>query len=309
MIKLIIKSTYRIIGITATIGGAIAFLQLFATQEEFALSLTKKSESNLVSKSEGANKVTILYNNQKVDAIYRSKFTLENSGKKALTKDFIYNPITLTPNSGARIIQTTSKQSETKVIGQSIMIIWDLLNPGDKISFEVTTSAPFSPTINGRIKEIPKVQYRDELKDPRRKAIIQGLSVFWLVVGSLSILLIIDAVRLLKHDAKLQALLSLSKNTPENSIERRDFVANAVALYTDYFKSAPAFLTPNEFSKQISLAISGEGKMTVDALSIASKVIIDYGMHANLYTLRAYAIFYAPLFLGFCLVRVAIALI
>lgn len=310
MIKFFIKNTYKVFAIAATIGGAFGLIQSLTTQEEFSLTLTKQSEMNLISKSESTNEITILYNNQKVSSIYRSKFTLENMGKKALTKEFIFTPISLTPKSGTTIIQISPQQPEISFASQNIKITWELLNPGEKISFEIISDKPFSPTVSGRIKEIPKVKYRDELSDPPSKSRIENLSILWLIIAIISILLMVDAIRLIKHDAKLQELLSLSKNTPANSTGRNEFAAKAIALYTEYFMVAPVLLiNPDEFASEIKAAVRGDGKMTNDALKIARQAISVYAIHANLYTIRAYSIIYAPLILGFCLIRVALALI
>lgn len=309
MIKFFIKNTYRVFAIAATIGGAFGLIQSLTTQEEFSLTLTKQNEMNLISKSESTNEITILYNNQKVSSIYRSKFILENTGKKALTKEFIFTPISLTPKSGTTIIQISAQQPVISFASQNIKITWELLNPGEKISFEIISDKPFSPTVSGRIKEIPKIKYRDELTDPPSKNRIENLSILWLIIAIISILLMIDAIRLIKHDAKLQELLSLSKNTLANSIGRNEFAAKAIELYTEYFMVAPVLVTnPDEFARQINAVLEGKGKMTNDALRIARQTIANYALHSNLYTLRAYAIIYAPLILGFCVIRVALAL-
>ena len=120
---------------------------------------------------------------------------------------------------------------------------------------------------------------------------------------------LVDSIKLIANDAKLQVILNLSKNTPENSISREDFKKKAIELYSDYFKSTPRLLVnPDSFAKHIEDELKGEGLMSEDALKIARIAIVNSARFANLYSIRSIGIFCAPLVLGFCLVRVIIAL-
>lgn len=304
-----ISRTYKVMGIAATIGGAIGLLQWITSQDEFSLTLSKTSESSIVTIANNASDIKILYNNQPVNSVYSSHFTLENTGKKALIKDFIFNPILLAPPALTTIYQVKPTQPEVSLADSKITLKWELLNPGEKISFEVLSSTPYNPKITARIREIPKISFRDEITDPPPKSRLERISALWLAAALLAIIALIDSIRLVANDAKLQTILSLSKNTPQNSISKQEFKKTAIELYSEYFESTPRLLvSPESFAKQIGSEISDEGLMSEDALKVARTAIIHNARFANLYTMRSMGIIYAPLTLGFCLARVIVAL-
>ena len=310
MIKFLLKHTYTAMSIAATIGGLIGLIQFVATQDDYGLTLYKKSETNLVQKSNDINGVVITYKGQNVDSIYREAFTLTNTGKKALVKDFIFEPVTLTPKSGAIIIQAHPTQAGLNLEKNKFRITWDLLNPGESISFTLVSTLPLEPRLSGRIKEIPKINYRDELKDPPGKVRMQNISILWTALAIIAIYWVFDSIRLIRQDAKLQSLFNLAKTAAVSSIGRKEFITIAVELYTEYHQATPRlFVSPQGFSDAISSAIGSSGKMNNDALQVAHKTIIDYARHANLYTLRAYGIILGPMLFAFCLVRVLFAFV
>lgn len=75
------------------------------------------------------------------ESLYASKFILKNTGSKAITNEFIYEPLTITLGNG-KILKVESKSEHIQQKNNSIVFQWDLLNPNDEIILTTLTTSP-----------------------------------------------------------------------------------------------------------------------------------------------------------------------
>ena len=310
MLTKFIKHLWAAISITATIGGAIATYQLAASTEDYSLTLYKNNEEKLIERNKTIEGLSVTFQGKQIDSLYRSQITLSNTGKKAITQDFIFQALTISTKNNSTIIEAKSEQDGAKVSENKITLQWALLNPGERIKTTIISTGPIEAQLAYRIKEVPNIKYIDELKNPPAPERIKALSIVWLVAALLSIAITLDAISLIRRDSKLQSIFDLPKNTIAGATKLADFLNALFGLYKEYYEATPRLIiTPNEFIKKITESVPASEYMSEGDIRLAQNSIITYAGHANLYNIRSVGIFLGPLLFGFCIVRVIAALI
>lgn len=306
----IAKNLWTTVAVISTIGGAIATYQLITNTDDYSLTLYKKSEEKLIERDKNVDGLTVAFQGNQLDSLYSTQVELRNTGKKALTKEFIFQPVTISSQNNAKILQATPEQREVQANGNSVVFSWELLNPGEKIKTTILSTESIDSKIIYRIKEVPRIKYIDELTNPPRPERLKALSIVWLIIAIGSIVATIDSIGLIKSDAKLQAIFDLPKAVVAGSTKVSDFLSRLSLLYKQYYESTPRLIvTPEEFDKQILASASTSNVMSEGDIKIFQVRIIEYARYANLYSARSMNIFLGPLLFGFCVVRVVVAII
>lgn len=310
MFATIAKNLWATLTIISTIGGALATYQLITDTDDYSLTLYKKNEEKLIERNKSVDGLTVAFQGHQLDALYGTQIELVNTGKKAITKEFIFQPATVYSKNNAQILKANPKQREVKVIDNSVVFSWELLNPGEKIKTTILSTEPIDCKIAYRIKEVQSIEYIDELLNPPRPERLKALSIAWLIIVIVSIIATIDAIGLIKNDAKLQAIFDLPTIAVAGLTKTSEFLEHLSTLYKHYYESTPRLIvTPEEFDKQMLASISASTFISEGDVKVLQEKIIEYARYANLYTVRSVNIFLGPLFFGFCVVRVVIALI
>jgi len=311
MLKVLLKKVWWVVGCCAVIGGAISFVQLFTTGDDYGLTIYLKSIEKVIENDSKTPGIRILFNGKEVTSLYLNKIELKNTGKKALTKDFIYEPVTIKADASNVIYQINPPNPFIIFTADKVIIKWDLLNPGEVIDATVFTKKPLKIKTIQQIREITKVEFVDEIANPPTKDRLKSLGILWLLLFVLSIYITLEALLLVKGDVKLGRILNLAESlrTSEN-VDRKSFLEELARLYDDYYQSVPLlFVKPDELIDIISKKLDQTDKISGHYLEIAREGILEYSMHGNLYFVRSIGIFFGPLLFGFCLIRVGIALI
>lgn len=304
------KNFWLTITFISTVGGAAATYQLVTSTDEYSLTLYKKNEEKLIERNKSINGLTVAFQGKQLDALYSTEIELGNTGRKALTRDFIFQSVTLTPSSYTEIVQIKPEQKEIKSSGNNVVFTWDLLNPGNKLRATILSTGPIDGKMTHQIREVPKIEYIDEVTTPPRSERLKAVYLAWLIAALTSIALTIDAIGLIRNDAKLQAVFDLPKSLIPGSSKRADFLNKLLSLYKDYYVSTPRLLvTPKDFEARIVYSISESEIMSDGDIKLAQRETIDQAKHANLYSARSINIVTGPLLFGICVVRVVAAIL
>lgn len=311
MIKKIFKHTYFLIVLFSTIGGAFAFYQQITNGNDYSLSLYLKNSEKIIENNNRAPGLSMLFNGNEIKSLYLSKIQLKNTGKRALTKDFIYEPITITTGVSNKILQINQPSQNISYKDNILTINWVLLNPKENIETSIFTIEPVNIKVNQKLKEISKINFINEVANPPTDKRIKSLGLLWLFLILFSIAITVDAILLVKADIKLGRIFNLVNSLPKSgSIDKKTFFANLSALYEDYYQAIPwAFVKPEELINILSEKFSLSESISDRELEILDHEVIKHVRYANLYSIRSMNIFGGPLLFGFCFIRVLVALL
>lgn len=306
MVKKIFKHIYLVISVFATIGGAFSFYQLSTSVEDFNLSLYLKSSDLVIKNKRKIQGLKVIYNGNDVKSLYASRIELKNTGKRALTKDYIFKPLVVNLGKNNPILHISSNSKMVTYNGGCLTYKWDLLNPDEIISTLVFTEKPVHISTKFKLKEISKIEYINEIQSPPIDKKLHSINIIWLVFIVVSLLMTIDAILLIKQDKKLQVVFDLTKMLKRiESIERREFLDKLLRAYSDYYSSVPfLFVTPSNLIDRVTNVLNGNEIITGRLLEVVRQETINYVRFANLYTTRSYNLIIGPLLFGVCFIRV-----
>lgn len=311
MFRKILKHTWASIVVFSTIGGAISFLHYFFSKPDYSLTIFLKTTEELV-QPQHTSGLRILYNGKEINSLYVTKIIIQNTGRLALTKNFIYKPLSISigkDNKLIKIKQTGSGESYAQ--GGKLHFTWNLLNPSDSARIFIYSTNKPDIKESYKIKEIKKVSIVNEIKNPLIEKRVTGIGVFWLVLLLFSILITIDSLLLILGDVKLQKIFNYTKQASNlKSVNRKEYLDTIQTLYSDYHQSVPLlFISVEELPKLISEKIPSTDILAGKDLHLLCQETINYVRHANLYSIRSINIAVGPILFGFCLIRVALALL
>ncbi|KFN38481.1 MAG: hypothetical protein JU82_11680 [Sulfuricurvum sp. MLSB] len=310
MFKLIVRYVYSFLALIAVIGGVWAFYDQLVAVDDYGLTLTLKSKEKLIENNHQTPGLTMLYNGVEVNSLFITKIQLKNTGKRALTKDFIYEPVKITLGKSNKILQINTKNLFITHSINSITFKWNLFNPNEIIEIVVFSTQPVTINMNHKIKEITTIAYIDEIINPPTEQKLKAISIFWFLLMVIAILLTLDAVSLIKNDKKLGKIFVFLRSLPDrNSIQKEAFLSELLNLYQDYYRSVPIlFVKPDELIKLVSENITQSEIITGHELYKAKQEGINYVRHLNLYSIRTINIMGGPLLFIFSFIRILLAL-
>ncbi len=292
------------------IGGALAFYDQLVAVDDYSLTLTLKSQEKLIENNQQTPGLTMSYNGVEINSLYITKIQLKNTGKRALTKDFIYQPIQVSVGKSNKILQINTKNSLLIHTLNSIIFKWDLFNPNETIELLIFSTQPVILKTNQKIKEITAINFIDEIKNPPITQRFKSINIIWFLLIVFALIITIDALLLIKNDIKLGIIFKFLKSLPSlNSIKRKDFLSELSMLYQDYYNSTPfLFVKPSVLIELISDNITQSENITGYELVKAKNEGFNYTKHANLYTLRSNNIIAGPLLFIFSFFGILISL-
>lgn len=310
MLKLIVRYIYSLLASIAVIGGVWAFYDQLVAVDDYSLTLTLKNKEKLIENNHKTPGLTMFYNGVEINSLYITKIELKNTGKRALTKDFIYEPVQISVGKSNKILQINTNNIYTTHSKNSITFKWNLFNPNEKIEVLVFSSEPVKINISHKIKEITTITYIDEIINPPTGQKLKAISTFWFLLMIISILLTLDAISLIKNDIKLGNIFAFLRSLPDrDSIQKEAFLSELLNLYQDYYRSVPVlFVKPDELIKLVSENITQTEYITGNELYKAKVEAIRYVRNLNLYNLRTMNIIGGPFLFIFSFIRIIIAL-
>lgn len=297
MFKLIVRYIYSFLGLIAIIGGVWAFYDQLVSIDDYSLTLTLKSKEKLIENNHHTPGLTMSYNGVEVDSLYLTKIQLKNTGKRALTKDFIYQPVQISVGGSNQILQINTKNSLLTHTKNSITFKWNLFNPTEAMEVLIFSTQPVKLNINQKIKEISSINFVEEIENPSIAQRFESINILWYLIMIFALIITIDALLLIRNDMKLVRIFNFLTSLPTlKSIKREDFLSELSNLYQDYYNSTPLlFIKPDELIKLISENITQSKNITDDELIKAEDEGFNYVRYANLYSIRSNNIIAGPL--------------
>lgn len=294
----------------AVIGGIYgAYVQLI-TSNDYALAFYLKSSDKIIENNSKLSDLKLFFNGKEVTSLYITKVQLKNSGRRALTKEYIYDPVTIVNSLPGNILKVSSNSELATLKDESLFLGWDLFNPGDVIDLAIFSTGPVKVTLSHKIREIQNIEFIDEISNPPAEKRVKSISKWWLALIVLSILISVDAIWLIRWDAKGSAVLGTIKGLSKcEMVDKEKFLSILRSDYDDYYKSAFLFIKPDDLIEHVSSQLSSESIISGIELEVARKAALSGIMNGNLYTIRSHNLFVGPLLFGVCLFRIAIALI
>lgn len=310
MFKKIIKGIFFICGFFATIGGAYSFYQALSIGNDYDLVLYLKDSEKIIENNKKTLGLSMLFNGAEIDSLYLSKIQLQNSGKRALTKDFIYEPLTIEIGSTNKILQTNPPIPFVTHTENTITIKWDLLNPDEAIKLSLFTTEPIEVKTNYKIKEITNINFVNEVANPPTDKRLKSISSIWFFLIIYSIAITLDALLLIIKDLKLSSVIGFVKSLPaKGSIDKKEFLTELSTLYGDYYRSMHwLFVTPEALIAHVSKGLNSTEMISGKELEVICKDTLDMVMHGNLYTIRSRSIFIGPFLFCICIIAITIFL-
>lgn len=309
--KAILKYTKTLFVLLSTIGGVFAFYQQITAATEYSLSLHLRSSEKVIENNSGAPALRVLFNGAEIRSLYVTKIELINSGKRALTRDFIYEPVQINVGKFSEILQVSPGNTNLSHTKNTITAKWDLFNPGESIGATIFSTGPINLATSHKIKEIRTIEYIDYVANPPAKEKLRSLSVLWVIFLVLSLVITIDALLLVKQDPKLGKIFGLVKALPEfGAIDKKSFLADLSAFYEDYYQSVPlALVPPKMLMEKVAEEIGSAEVISGHNLERVKNTVIEYVRFGNMYSIRSMNILFGPLLFGFCFIRVAMLLL
>jgi len=311
MIKLIFKNLWLALVVLATIGGAFAFVQQLLASSDYRLTIFVKSQEKIIENKTGISALAVSFEGRRVEQLFATKISVTNTGKRALTKDFVYQPITIETVPPANILQVSPQHPDMRHTKNTITTGFDLLNPNESIDVLIYSDQPIKIQVSGKIREIPKIELADEVANPPAGVRLSTDGVGWLAGALVFLLLTIDAFFVVRSDPELGAVFSLLKSLPESgSIDKAQFLGELKRLYEIYYRSGPIlFVTPDQLIESVSAKLSASSSI-IEGRDIERVRVeaINHARFANLYSLRSGAIFFGPVVFGFCVLNLLFVL-
>jgi hypothetical protein len=167
-----------------------------------ALQLVYLGETTLVSKSEGLNKLRLIYEGKELRSITAMRFSLANNGRRPITGSDLIEPPEVRLTGNVEILDFINEGAFPKNLtvslerasSSSIRIVFPLLNPGDNVNFSLLVAD--SP--NQAFEAAARIVGIDELRVERRSSVAAtakgGRPWMKWVVGGFAFLSLFSAV-------------------------------------------------------------------------------------------------------------------
>jgi hypothetical protein len=310
MIKNILKRVWYFIIALSTIGGVAGLYQQMNSGNDYGLTLYLKSVDKIIENKSRMSDLRVYFNEKETTSLYLTKIQLKNTGKRAFTKDYIFEPLTIASTNLTKFLRVDCNNNLQIYTPENFTLRWDLFNPSDVVDCSIFSTEPFVIKTSHKIKEVAKIDFINEITNPPTEQRLRTLSLWWFILCAFSVVVFWDAVLLVKADIKCSRVIGLIKSLPDTeSVNKAHFLEDLRNLYDDYYQSAKLFVTPDELIEHVSNQLSSDEEISGKNLEVARNAAIEYVMNANLYNIRSLGIFYGPFLLTLCVIRIAITLI
>jgi hypothetical protein len=129
----IFKFLYWTLTALATVGGVIGLFQFALSTPDYDLVIAQLSSEKIIENTVKTPELSFHFDGKPIDRLYFTKLQLKNSGKRALTTDFIYEPIRIFVGPESKLLQVNQNGSSVSIADNAMVIRWSLLNPGESI--------------------------------------------------------------------------------------------------------------------------------------------------------------------------------
>ena len=194
---------------------------------------------NLLFQSLNSNDLTVyLYDSQKEEAAFVSKFEIYNEGS-AVSKNELIQPLIINLAADNTILSFDLIQKNPSAIKvwfskrntNKLSVDFNLLNNAESITFLIVSKRPIHEfTVSSRIKNVKEVITYHYKEKPK---IYDRINTFWIFLCFFSIISFIDAYKLRVKNKQLKALFLLIESLTIDTDEKR-FLETYKEAYTRY---------------------------------------------------------------------------
>ena len=305
-----LTTLYQILVLLSVIATLYHSYKYVTDEKEYDLALYLTEQNKVIENNTGLADLKIIYKNSVVDSLYSTKLLLKNSGKKAITKDFVFEPFIVKIQDPNSILLLRSDSQSVKFKNNVITIEFDLLNPGEEISFLLLTSKDPKFNFWYKIKEIKNINFIDYVNNPPAKDRLYSVNIFWFILLLTSIFISLDAVFLLKEDIKLAEIFALIRAIPgDSNFDKQSTLEALSCLYGAYVDALPFVFTSKErLIKSMSSKMDSLDTTNERDRYILYQHAINLVRHGNLYSTRSIGIIAGPILLIICVISIDVSI-
>ena len=305
------KKTYQGIVFISVIGTIFTIFDTFFKKNDYNLTIFLNEQYQIIENNTGLSDLYFLYKDIKVTSLYGTKITLNNTGQKAITNDFIFDKLKVHINNNATIYYVNINQKTKNIKDNFFEIKFDLLNPKDKLTVWIITDKKPDLNFSYKIREIKDIEFINLIKNPPLENRILNISIWWYLIMMYAILITLDSLWLILGDDKLTPLLSrIKKIQYDKQFNREKTINDLTKLYQAYEDKLPYILIKkNEFIDNVSTKIDALDTKDSQDLFKLYKYVNSIAMHGNLYSMRGSLIIFGPILFFISLIGIIFSIV
>lgn len=288
---------YNFLVFLSVIAGIVSLYSFITDKNDYSLLFVIENESKIIENNTNLADLKVIYKDIQVKSLYGTKIKIINNGKKAITSDFVFQPITINTEKNNTIINVVSS-ALSNLDKNSFHVDFDLLNPNTSIDMYILTISQPTFNLKYKIKEITEIQQWNKIEDPplNEKALGTGTISFFILL-IFSILVTIDALLLIKGDVVFGQILRLVKDIQtDTNFNKEKTLQKLSTLYEKYNNITPFLLIEKNFlisevSKKIEQLDTSKERDRYILYKFTNQLV----RNGNLYNIRSSYIFIGPI--------------
>jgi hypothetical protein len=288
---------YNLLVLLSVIAGIVSLYSFITDKNDYSLLFVIENESKIIENNTNLADLKVIYKDIQVKSLYGTKIKIINNGKKAITSDFVFQPITINIEKNNTIINVVSS-ALSNLDKNSFHVDFDLLNPNTSIDMYILTISQPTFNLKYKIKEITEIQQWNKIEDPplNEKALGTGTISFFILL-IFSILVTIDALLLIKGDVVFGQILRLVKDIQtDTNFNKEKTLQKLFTLYEEYNNITPFLLIEKNFLiSEVSKKIEQLDTSKERDRYILYKFTIQLVRKGNLYNIRSSYIVIGPI--------------
>lgn len=165
---------YNILPIILAVVGIAVSVYLDYIDDKNSLTLYMKSQHTIIKNDANITDLVLTFRGHTIEELYSTRFLLENEGHNFIEKSDVIKPIEVIFNDTSildiRIHHTIQTNLDVKIEqtqSNELLVNFSLLNPNDKIEFDVLTTTPITSfTATTRIKGLTELDSFHYVENP-----------------------------------------------------------------------------------------------------------------------------------------------
>lgn len=262
------------------------------------ITLTELQAASLVEKKADVKGLEVLYDGKVVENLSRILFRLENTGRIPIVEsDLIEPPVVelatgVILNSAIESVKPSNLKAAVTSKSNIVQLNFQLLNPGDSITFSILTDAPTPKFVaSARIKNISELKI---VRMEEQISIVKDVGWTVYIVGVFAILFILTGLGLLleipKKNAQLKAVRA--KETPVHRNEPVNVIKSYIKMDLGFLTGDRKKLVNNALPEDVEILDETQAKELASLIEKSIKEEDSFGPALILFGLAALGIWY-----------------
>jgi hypothetical protein len=281
------------------VGGFFALYSYFVG-DDYQLSVYQIDSQQVVLANDASKQISLYAEGQKIRVLNAYRYRVHNTGRRALTEEFIFDQLRLTTLNEVDLlaVKPIGNVIETILHGNVVSIRFDLLNSNDYLDFIVYGEESLGFKFDFRIKEISDVEHINFHTFKPFFSMLYDVHWFWYLILVFSFVSLIDSKLVLMSDVSFERVLKYIGNIEgRNKVNLVTFLDGLERIYSEHRKSAYCRLMKTEdamfmIKRNFKHTDANSGKK-VSQLHYTSISVVRF---ANLYDTRGNHLHFISLF-------------